>query len=225
MSRLIVFAFLLVSFGTSTRAFADVDDEEPPPIVLKVRQDPVPEVQPQIQLDATQQALVSRKSRAMAFALALGSTAVGLAMFRTGFALRNGALARGLTLSGALGATLGPSAGHFYCAYPGSIIRGVLMSAGRAGALSLVMSLAGVSQDEFLQKKDSRPEERIGMGAAAVILYGMLAYAGLTTWDVIDASFAARRANARSRREAARLSIVPTVAPNAGTGMTLIGSF
>lgn len=180
---------LLLSLPLATTAIAaptPVEDDDEPgapaPIVLPapVLGPPRPafELAPAIPSDA--------KSPTTALALSLTGylvpTVAGVTMLFLG--RRDDVRMAGMVMGG-IGATFGPSLGHFYA---GNVGRGILTSLGRGGAItgSVFLCLFGV----FSEGRDN--EGLIAGGA--ILAAGAFA---LTLWDLIDAPAAARRANAR----------------------------
>jgi hypothetical protein len=183
--------FLSLTLATTAIASpvpAETDDDEPgapAPIVLPAptlgSPRPAFELAPAIPSDA--------KSPATALGLSLAGylvpMTVGAALLFTG---RNeSAMVGGLVTLG-LGASVGPSLGQFYV---GNVGRGLLMSTAR-GALatgSYFMILVGALHGF----EGGRPSEGLIAGGA-ILAAGAFA---LALWDIIDAPYAARRANAR----------------------------
>jgi hypothetical protein len=189
MPRLAALTACLVTLAFAGNAAAEptpvpLDDEEPgapAPILL-----PSPSLAPRAAIDLGVAKAPDAKSPGVALGLSLGGylvpTAVGLTML---FAGRTDELRMAGMVVGALGASLGPSLGHFYT---GNVGRGVLTSLGRGGLItgSVFMCIAGAFS--------------YGDKAGGLIAGGAVLAAGafaLTLWDLIDAPFAARRANAQ----------------------------
>jgi len=157
------------------------------------------------------------KDEATATMLAIGGTAVGvLALYAGG---RNES--EGLMWLGIAGLAIGPSAGHIYAGANGHAVGASLLRTGG-------MLLFGIGVIALVSSGDCIDDAPCGGndGAGESLMWvGGLTFAVTTLYDIIDASSAARRANAKQARA---WNVAPTVVPAANgpaPALSLIGRF
>jgi len=141
--------------------------------------------------------------------MALFAIIGGVADFRAGMA------------TGGVMATIGPSAAHISAGEKGHAL---VTSCVRGAALGVVTYAAvqffGWIDDDRDEDPPSRPEH-----TTELVLGGLGVYAAVALYDIIDAPSAFRRAR---RREAAHVTVAPTVVSAGGTrapGLVLGGTF
>jgi hypothetical protein len=155
--------------------------------------------------------VAQRKSPGLAFGLASLGVVGGLALF--GLADRADDAgeeddARALAYTGVAVAVIVPSAGH---AYAGEWVKAGVTTAVRAGGFGLMV--AGLAQIAA---------ETSGKNGGLYLVSGSILYFGTTLYALIDAPFAAKRANRRN------VVVAPTAMSSAGgmsPGVALVGSF
>jgi hypothetical protein len=157
------------------------------------------------------------KDEATATMLAIGGTAVGvLALYAGGHNESEGLLWLGIA-----GLTVGPSAGHIYAGENGHALGASLLRAGGMLMFGLGV-IALVSSGDCI---DDAPCDGGNGGGEALLWVGGLTFAVTTLYDIIDASSAARRVNAKHARA---WNVAPTVVPAANgpaPAVSLIGRF
>jgi hypothetical protein len=143
------------------------------------------------------------KSRTTATLLALGGTLVPVVLGAT--LTRMGHVRAGLPVF-ALGLTVGPSLGHYYAGEYGVPMVKTLVRGGFSAASVAVML------DAYEEGQDCH--NSLGcIGHGIVMMAGsllMIPAVGLAIWDLIDASFAAKRVNRKLLRRR-RVSFSPMV--------------
>jgi len=157
------------------------------------------------------------KDEGTATFLALGGTTLGI------MALYGGAQAEneGLLLLGLATLAVGPSAGHIYAGDNGHAVKASLV---RGGGIVLF----GLGAITLLSSGDCIDDGPCDDGSTGEVALwtGGLVFAAATLFDIVDASMAVKRANARHARA---WTIAPTPMPaSSGTrlpGLSVIGRF
>lgn len=163
------------------------------------------------------------KSEETATALAVGGTLGGFAL--AALALKSSGDNPTLGWAAAAGLLVGPSLGHVYT---GDALHAVGTSVLRAGGgLSMLLGvfILTMSEDCFDDDLGSCGGDDDDKGHA-MLWIGAAAYLGATAYDIIDASYSARRANARHARS---VMLTPSLVSTAGGGsapaLSLTGRF
>ena len=164
----------------------------------------------------------AEKSEAAATGLAIGVTAAGYALAFSGVANR----ANSSALGGAIGAMIGPSAGHIYAgetkhALGMSALRGVGVT---TFAVGLFMGFA--RGDGAACCGSSHGGDADGNAALGTMAAGAALFIGGTVYDLYDAHRAATRANERAA--ARQLAIIPVLShgtQGASAGLALTGNW
>jgi len=161
---------------------------------------------------------LSRKSRATATALAIGTTLVGWGITLSPFFLdKEGSgddnLLYGLAWTGLAVSAVGPSVGHFYS---GEVRHGVWFSALRGGALGVgaITLWASAVADVYGGESGA---------ATGVFLLGFGTAAGLGLYDWIDAARSVDRYNARMENKS--VALLPLISPDGSARLVLSGNF
>ncbi|MGE0549039.1 MAG: hypothetical protein AB7O24_18740 [Kofleriaceae bacterium] len=155
------------------------------------------------------------KSPAIASALALTTTAVGLGLIAAPFIVDMTDTKSVTMVFAGLGvATVGPSMGHFYS---GEIKHGLLYSGLRGGILTATTFVAIGAATAGAFGGDVGP----GVG---IVLVGLGTAAGFGIYDLVDAPKAARRTNARNAKHL-QMTVVPQITKNGTAGATIVGTF
>ncbi len=180
MRLAVIAAVLTVSTAASAQP-GMTDPIAPPPAPFAY---PAPEVAPV-------------KSEGVATMLSIGATAAGFALISAG---ANGDNGGGAMAVGVGALMIGPSAGHIYAGESGHAVKMTLLRGGSfvvfmAGVLEL--TTASVDSGDCIDWCGPSSDDRTK--GERMMWIGGLTFVGATVYDILDASRAARRRNAKNR--------------------------
>jgi hypothetical protein len=166
------------------------------------------------------------KSEGVATALSIGAITAGFAMIGSG--AQNGR--DGMITAGLLTMVIGPSAGHIYAGETGhavkmSLLRGGGFVAFMIGAIKATTVYAGSPAEPGCIDCPTRSSHNDRDNAGLLMWGGGITFVAATVYDIIDASRAARRHNAKSTR---MLMVAPSYAQTSSgpaPGVALSGRF
>lgn len=159
--------------------------------------------------DATD--LQYEKSPGLALALSLLGTGAGVAALFAASEVEDGELVGTL---GVAALVVGPSLGHFYAGEPDRGVRHAALRLGAVATMGAGLALFFSSPCAFGSENEC-PETREDLGLT-IFVAGALLGAGSAVYSIIDAPFAARRAN-----RALIVTPAPIVGPARSTGLGL----
>jgi hypothetical protein len=164
------------------------------------------------------------KSEGTATALAVGGTLGGFAL--AALALKSDGDTPTLGWAAAAGLLVGPSLGHIYTGDALHAVGTTVLRAGGGLSMLLGVFILTMSEDCFDDDLGSCGDDDDDDKGQAMLWIGAAAYLGATAYDIIDASYSARRANERHARSVMLApSLVSTTGGGSAPALSLIGRF